>query len=326
MTFPIRLLAAVGGLLLGLVLLLTAAATAVLPTAPAFDCAGPQDSLRAAAGEPPLDSEQVRHAATITGVARDRGLPPRAAVIAVATAYQESKLHNLDHGHLDSVGLFQQRPSQGWGTTPADPDDQRTPARRVRDPVYAATVFYGALVQVPHWRQLPLTEAAQAVQRSATPHAYAQWEPLATRTVAALTAPDCLTTTNSGAGPAAHAAIDFAWAHLGLPYLWGGNGPTPTNPRRGYDCSGLTKAAYAAAGITIPRTAQTQYNAGPRLPPGVPLRPGDLVFYGTSPRNITHVGLYIGDNKMINAPRTGAHVRIEDYRWDNFIGASRPAD
>lgn len=108
---------------------------------------------------------QTRNAATITSVARTRELPPRAAVIAVATASQESSLHNLRHGDRDSVGLFQQRPSQGWGTA-----DQLT------DPVYASSAFYDALVDVPDWQTRPLTEVAQSVQRSALPSAYAEWE------------------------------------------------------------------------------------------------------------------------------------------------------
>jgi cell wall-associated NlpC family hydrolase len=77
-------------------------------------------------------------------------------------------------------------------------------------------------------------------------------------------------------GPAALAAVAFARAQLGKPYIWGGNG----NP--GFDCSGLTKAAYAAAGITLSRVDQDQYNAGPLLPAGQPLQPGDLVFFGNS--------------------------------------------
>nr|WP_255739165.1 C40 family peptidase [Frankia sp. CiP3] len=101
--------------------------------------------------------------------------------------------------------------------------------------------------------------------------------------------------------------------------MWGGNGDP------GFDCSGLTHAAYAAVGISIPRTAQTQYDAGPRLAGRTPLAPGDLVFYGTSPTTISHVGVYTGGTRMIDAPHTGAVIRDEDYRWPTFIGATRPA-
>src|SRR5262249_49128557 len=91
------------------------------------------------------------------------------------------------------------------------------------------------------------------------------------------------------------------------PYTWGGNG----NP--GYDCSGLTHAAYTAARITIPRTAQTQYNTGPLLPPTTPLQPGDLVFFGT-PHHIHHVGISLGGTTIIHAPDTNQTVQITDYQ------------
>ena len=107
---------------------------------------------------------QIANATTIYQVSVQLGLPPYAAVIAIATALQESDLENLDYGDRDSLGLFQQRPSQGWGT----------PAQ-ILDPVYASTKFYQALEQVPNWESIPLTQAAQAVQRSAYPDAYAKW-------------------------------------------------------------------------------------------------------------------------------------------------------
>jgi hypothetical protein len=115
-----------------------------------------------------LTGEQATNAATIARVGHARGLPDRAVVIALATAQQESRLRNLDYGDRDSLGLFQQRPSQGWGT----------PAQ-VRDPSYAATKFYERLVGVPHWQTRRLTEVAQAVQRSGFPEAYQRWEPMA---------------------------------------------------------------------------------------------------------------------------------------------------
>ncbi|MGH3779632.1 MAG: NlpC/P60 family protein, partial [Pseudonocardiaceae bacterium] len=87
---------------------------------------------------------------------------------------------------------------------------------------------------------------------------------------------DC--TTIRTATPAAFAAINYACGQLGLPYVWGGNGPQ----NGGFDCSGLTTAAYAAAGVTLPRTAEAQFRAGPRVPDGQPLLPGDLVFYGSA--------------------------------------------
>jgi hypothetical protein len=112
-----------------------------------------------------VSPEQLAHAATIAAVAARRGLPSRAATVAMATALQESKLRNLPAGDRDSVGLFQQRPSQGWGT----------PAQ-LRDPRFASGVFYDHLLKVPGWQQMRVTDAAQAVQHSAHPELYAKWE------------------------------------------------------------------------------------------------------------------------------------------------------
>jgi hypothetical protein len=123
----------------------------------------------------PLTTEQVENARAIAAVAQNRGLPERAIVIALATAQQESRLRNLDYGDRDSLGLFQQRPSQGWGTE-----------AQVQDPVYAAGIFYDRLVRVPGWDTGRLTEVAQTVQRSGFPEAYQQWEPMATELTAAL--------------------------------------------------------------------------------------------------------------------------------------------
>lgn len=131
-------------------------------------------------------------------------------------------------------------------------------------------------------------------------------------------------TTIQAPNPAATLAINYACGQLGLPYVWGGNGPD--GGHAGFDCSGLTKAAYGAAGITLPRTAQTQYNAGPLVPAGEPLLPGDLLFYGT-PNNVHHVGLYLGAGKMVHASTFGQPIKISPYRWsgDDYLAASRPA-
>ena len=122
-----------------------------------------------------LDAEQRANATAIVDTAVARRLPSRAAVIAVATALQESSLRNLPHGHADSIGLFQQRPSAGWG----DPT-------QLMDPPFAADLFLARLVKVPHWQTRPLTEVAQAVQISAHPDAYARWEPAAAAIVSGL--------------------------------------------------------------------------------------------------------------------------------------------
>ena len=132
---------------------------------------------------------------------------------------------------------------------------------------------------------------------------------------------------NPGRGPnsAGAAALAFARAQIGQPYLWGGDGPAAGEG--GFDCSGLTRAAYAAAGIQIPRTAQTQYHAGPLLPTGTPAQPGDLVFFGTTGR-IHHVGIALGQaTLMIHAPDRGQVVRISDWRtMRDVAGLSRPVN
>ncbi|RZU75743.1 hypothetical protein EV384_4303 [Micromonospora kangleipakensis] len=125
-----------------------------------------------------LNDEQTGNAKAIIAATKKAGLPERAAVISIATSLQESKLENL--GHLgdrndhDSLGLFQQRPSSGWGTP-----------EQITDPEYSTTAFLKGLKQVDGWQDMPLTEAAQTVQVSAYPDAYAQWEKQAAHIVAA---------------------------------------------------------------------------------------------------------------------------------------------
>ncbi len=126
-------------------------------------------------------------------------------------------------------------------------------------------------------------------------------------------------TTADGESAAAAVAVAYAEAQLGTPYLWGGSG------EGGFDCSGLVQAAYQAAGIQLPRVAQAQYDAGPALPAGRPLEPGDLVFFGTDPAHVDHVGIVVAGGEMIDAPHTGAFVRVEPYRWPDYLGATRPA-
>ncbi|MFF3315763.1 hypothetical protein ACFYV5_09630 [Streptomyces sp. NPDC003035] len=120
--------------------------------------------------------EQASNAATISAVGTTRRMPERAVTIALATALQESALRNIEHGDRDSLGLFQQRPSQGWGTP-----------RQILDPVYSSGKFYEGLAKVPGYSRLPLTVAAQKVQRSGFPQAYAKHEPDAALLAAALT-------------------------------------------------------------------------------------------------------------------------------------------
>lgn len=110
-------------------------------------------------------------------------------------------------------------------------------------------------------------------------------------------------------------AVSYAYGALGKPYVWGATGPS------GYDCSGLTQAAWRSAGVELPRTSYTQINAGRRIG-RAELAPGDLVFFY---RGLSHVGLYVGGGKMIHAPKPGATVRIASIDDMPFAGASRPA-
>jgi hypothetical protein len=149
-----------------------------------------------------LTAEQARNASLISAISVRRGMPAHAATIALATALQESKLHNLRGGDRDSLGLFQQRHSQGWGTR-----------RQILDPVYATNAFYDALERVPGYDTLPVTVAAQRVQRSGYPSAYAAYERDARALASALTgyspaAFSChLDATSASPPPAARRAV-----------------------------------------------------------------------------------------------------------------------
>jgi hypothetical protein len=156
-----------------------------------------------------LTPDQAQNAAIVAAVGTRQGVPDHAVTIALATALQESNLLNLRYGDRDSVGLFQQRPSQGWGT-----------AAQILDPTYAAGAFYARLLQVPGWESLPVTQAAQLVQGSANPDAYAQWEPKARALAIATTgerpgALTCQLGAFGGANPSAGALAAAAAAELG---------------------------------------------------------------------------------------------------------------
>ena len=122
-----------------------------------------------------IDNEQARWTTLMAAIAQRRGLPPRATTIAIATAFQESRIHNLDYGDRDSVGLFQQRPSQGWGTR-----------EQILDPEYAINTFYDGLAKIDGYESMIITDAAQGVQRSGFPGAYAQHEDYARALASAL--------------------------------------------------------------------------------------------------------------------------------------------
>lgn len=199
-----------------------------------------------------LDQTQADNASIIYNVGASRGLPPKAMAIAIATSMQEATLHNLGSGDRDSVGLFQQRPSQGWGTI-----------AQIMDPKYAAGKFYDALVKVPNWQAIPLTQAAQAVQRSAFPFAYAKWEGMANAAVQALTQSaqgqsnaSSLTTGLGGTGAltsgtvsgrtVASVAFTLIKSHPPghIAYSLGGDDPYNSPDPRKLDCSSLVDWVY----------------------------------------------------------------------------------
>ncbi|MDQ0768458.1 hypothetical protein QF031_001207 [Pseudarthrobacter defluvii] len=160
-----------------------------------------------------LAPDQASNAALITAAAVRRGLPPRAATIALATAMQESKLRNIGHGDQagpDSRGLFQQRPSQGWGTE-----------AQIMDPYYAVNAFYDALVKIPGYETLDITEAAQEVQRSAYPKAYAQHEDMGRAFASGLTGQtpagvQCTLRSPTAGGNSASVATELDQAYGGV--------------------------------------------------------------------------------------------------------------
>ena len=162
-----------GGSVLTIVLAAGAVGTAVLSDSTDVACTS---TNRSSGRVGHYAQDQTANAATIVRVGAALHIPRRGWVVAIATAIQESSLHNLTGGDRDSVGLFQQRPSQGWGTP-----------QQLHTPTYAATAFYRALRRVPGWQHMAVTDAAQAVQHSAFPDAYARWEPDATHLVATIT-------------------------------------------------------------------------------------------------------------------------------------------
>jgi cell wall-associated NlpC family hydrolase len=297
-----------------------------------------------------LPSEQIPNAQTIVATGISLDVPTKGQIIALATAMQESRLRNLDRGDRDSLGLFQQRPSQGWGT-----------AQDIHDPVYASERFYKALLKVDGWQQMKVTQAAQAVQNSGYPDAYAQWEGLATALQKAIAAtfpnadkdkpaqdqtessasctPDKDGTSfgpipegsvpkgytiPKDADPKVRKAIEWAMHQLGTLYQWGGSctnahGPDPMGR---CDCSSLMQQAYAHAGVTLTRTTYTQVGEGKAVS-AKNLKPGDLIFSRGTAARPEHVGMYMGEGLVIEAPRTTKPVRITPIKDWTILAARR---
>jgi hypothetical protein len=218
---------------------------------------GPECTVRAD-GEVTLDSVQMANAATISAVGLRRKMPERAIVVALATALQESKLENLDDGDRDSVGLFQQRPSQGWGTP-----------EQIQDPRYAAEKFYKALKKVKGWKQMRVTDAAQKVQRSAYPNAYEKWADESEVLVKALAgratgAVECTVTGK----PALRGAAAAAALTEGLKLDWGVDADpdadlkvTVTDPSTGWRYAHWLVSHAKTTGLERVRFADREWNA-----------------------------------------------------------------
>jgi cell wall-associated NlpC family hydrolase len=293
--------------------------------------------LAAVAG---FGAEQLSNAALIVAAGTEMTVPQRAQVIAVATAMAESGLRNLPSGDRDSVGLFQQRTN--WG-----------PLAVRMDPKASATLFYAHLLALAGWQTMPLTAAAQRVQISAMPEAYARWEPAANQVVGAALHISCTPATPAGPGqpnpaspvapgvippvpadPVATQVIARAATQIGVPYAWGGGAATgPTHGisdgggqgdahgdphKTGFDCSGLMVYAFAAVGITVPHQTQAIYATfPPPITDRTQVQPGDMVLLSANgrPDGIDHVGLYLGAGRAEDSPESGLTVRVEHNIW-----------
>lgn len=289
-------------------------------------------------GVPQLDEASLRNAETVVAVGRRLNVPTRGWVVALATARQESTIHNLANSNVpeslllpnegvghdhDSVGIMQQRPS--WGTV----------TERM-DVAIAARLFYERLVRVANWQMIPVTDAAQAVQGSATPNAYAKWELLATQLVEQVTggAVNCAAGVTTDITGKAGVVITKAESNLDTLYQFGGDcsDSHSSDMSKHCDCSSLVMTAWAAAGVSLPRTSDDQYLATARVSGVSPtnvvaLQPGDLLFYNPGedgrPGLPGHVALYIGNGKLIEAPQPGQTVSIRPIYSSGWLGAGR---
>lgn len=256
-----------------------------------------------------LNEDQRQNVALIISIGKDRQLPPLAWQVAIQAGMTESGLRNLNYGDRDSLGMFQMRPSMGWGT----------PAQVV-DPHYSINKFYDVLVRVPNWEQQRPGESAQDVERSGFPDRYHKWEPMAAHLIGNVGLVPDPTGCGQGTGllvpaptQAAGNAIQWALSQQGKPYVWGAR----TDQQNNFDCSSLMLQAYRSAGVTLPRVSRQQYRAGAMLPVEQ-AQPGDLLFWAYDTRNpdtIHHVAMYLGDGKIVEAQQTGVPVHIRPVRW-----------
>jgi hypothetical protein len=216
------------------------------------------ESCKAVSGQTAaaVDTEQAVNATTIAAIGKRLGLPDHGVTVALAAALQESDLRNLPAGDRDSLGLFQQRPSQGWGSS-----------TEIMNPTYAATAFYRHLRQVPGWDTLPVAEAAQAVQHSAQPDAYARFEQTARTLASALTGelPAAFSCQYGGSRPAASSAgmRQALTAELGAPAV-----DTPVTAARGWTVAAWLVGHAQQYGLESVTFAGMQWTASTGWRPG----------------------------------------------------------
>ncbi|GAA3633164.1 C40 family peptidase [Kineosporia mesophila] len=264
-----------------------------------------------------LNEEQLANAQTVIETGVSLHVPSRGLVVAVATAMQESTLQNLSGGDLDSVGLFQQR--DAWGSQ----------ARRT-NPEQAARMFYTGgqggqpgLLDVRDWESMPVTDAAQAVQVSAFPFAYARWESMAASLVESVVGDNPLgcdknvVAANLPTGSVGK-MLQTALEQQGDPYVWGAVGP------ESFDCSGLIVYSWRKAGHPLKiRTAAQMMDNSTIIEPGQE-KPGDLIFSALGERGSAgHVMIVVEPGTAVQAPRTGLDVKLTKYKVDgvnNKIG------
>ena len=268
-------------------------------------------------------AEQLSNAVKIYNAGRSMGATKNDQIAAIMTAMQESGLVNLDHGDLDSVGLFQQRPSQGWGTK-----------SQIMNPTYAAKKFFQTLFNITNRDKMSLGVVCQKVQRSAYPDAYAKHQPAATAMVNDMAksggTSDVVTSGKPSAGATGTAtnkqliqvAKDLVTTYPNIPYTqkYGGTqiAIISKNPPPGLDCSSFIQAVVlrALGGLyNFPRTTTTQLPFCRKVSVDVAMKtPGALLFKGSPPH---HVEMSIGDGKhTVGAHRTGTYASVE------AIGAS----
>jgi cell wall-associated NlpC family hydrolase len=260
---------------------------------------------------------QLANAQTIVNIGTGLNVPPYGLLVGIATAIGESTLLDAPGGDRDSLGLFQQRPSQGWGT----------PAQ-IMDTSYASAKFFTALLGVRDWQSMSVTEAAHSTQGNAVADYYTQFVNDAKAILAKIqpntrpaSAPRTTCTPAFNTMPVSagrggtHSArgdtvIAAAESLLGTPYVWGGS-----TEASGLDCSGMTRLAYSMVGIALPHNAAMQSGMMPHYPLSA-AQPGDLLFFGSP---IHHVGMYLGPTQMIDAPHAGTAVRVEDFHWFDLL-------